>query len=123
MLSRLRSELRLGGLSKSAAYQLHLKLGNSVSTEIIADYGGTFATILAGKHQDSQQPLDFITRRISFIGGTSSNYVTFSRDMLTSNGTDGPYPSVLEGYSLIYARQTAAGAFIDHITPGLQLNF
>ncbi|WP_419834094.1 FGGY-family carbohydrate kinase [Endozoicomonas atrinae] len=112
----MRSELRLGGgLCKSAADQLNLKPGTPVATGIIDAYGGTLATILADNHQKSQQPLDCITRRVSFIGGTSSNYVTFSKDTLTCNGADGPYPSVLEGYSLIYARQTAAGAFIDHI--------
>ncbi len=104
-----------GGLCKSAADQLNLKQGTPVATGIIDAYGGTLATILADEHQDSQQSLDCITRRISFIGGTSSNYVTFSKDTLTCNGADGPYPSVLDGYSLIYARQTAAGAFIDHI--------
>ncbi|WP_257296987.1 FGGY-family carbohydrate kinase [Endozoicomonas sp. YOMI1] len=103
------------GLCKSAADQLNLKQGIPVSTGIVDAYGGTLATILADNHQGSQQPLDCITRRVSFIGGISSNYVAFSRDMLTCDGTDGPYPSVLEGYWLIYARQTAAGAFIDHI--------
>ncbi len=103
------------GLSQSAADQLNLKQGTPVATGIVDAYGGTLATILASHHRDSQQPLDCITRRVSFIGGTSSNYVAFSREMLTCNGADGPYASVLEGYSLIYARQTAAGAFIDHI--------
>lgn len=103
------------GLCKSAAEQLNLKQGTPVATGIIDAYGGTLATILAADSQTSELPLDCITRRMSFIGGTSSNYVTFSKDMLTSNGADGPYPSVLKGYSLIYVRQTAAGAFIDHI--------
>lgn len=103
------------GLCQSAADQLNLKQGTPVATGIVDAYGGTLATILASNHPDRQQPLDCITKRVSFIGGTSSNYVAFSRDMLTCDGADGPYPSVLEGYSLIYARQTAAGAFIDHI--------
>ncbi|WP_257263004.1 FGGY-family carbohydrate kinase, partial [Endozoicomonas sp. ONNA2] len=103
------------GLCQSAANQLNLKQGTPVATGIVDAYGGTLATILADNHPDSQQSLDCITKRVSFIGGTSSNYVAFSKGMLTCNGADGPYPSGLEGYSLIYARQTAAGAFIDHI--------
>ncbi len=103
------------GLCKSAADQLNLKPGTPVATGIIDAYGGTLATILAADSQTSQLPLDCITKRISFVGGTSSNYVTFSGNTLACNGADGPYPSALDGYSLIYARQTAAGALIDHI--------
>ena len=103
------------GLSKSAADQLKLKPGTPVVTGIIDAYGGTLATILSAAPQDSQLPLTCITKRVSFVGGTSANYVTFSQDTLPCDGADGPYPSILNGYSLIYARQTAAGALIDHI--------
>nr|MDT0253911.1 FGGY family carbohydrate kinase [Endozoicomonas sp.] len=98
------------GLSQNVAGLLNLKAGTPVATGIIDAYGGTIATILASDSHTNQLSLDCITQRISFVGGTSSNYVTFSRDALICNGADGPYPSALNDYYLIYSRQTAAGA-------------